>query len=306
MSGGYEPVAPIDPVAPSPSLLTVARRLGGISESEQPGEVPEDVDLTFWRSGISWVSDACTPTTHEELCTDGARPDGTAAVLSTEIAYPFRYYTEMACDWILDGKLADRARGLTEARAAWALSRALWLGEGLPATITDTDAASYETLTLVNKADDVSAATALDVDDAFARLLSHYETASSGLGGAVLHVPTVLLPHAKATALIWKEGDQYRTTSDARVSPGPGYPFGVGAFGPGGASTAADEVWIYVTGPVEYALGDVRVVPEDEAQRRGLYRRNDYQVWAEREAIVRFDPCLAFAALVDSPAGTVS
>ena len=61
------------------------------------------------------------------------------------------------------------------------------------------------------------------------------------------------------------------------------------------------QSWIYITGPVEYAVSDVIVLPESERERMA-FRQNTYEVWGERDAIVRFDPHCVFAVMVINPA----
>jgi hypothetical protein len=71
-----------------------------------------------------------------------------------------------------------------------------------------------------------------------------------------------------------------------------------------GANFAGNEMgtsWIYVTGPVEYGLGPVRLFPELPAERV-QYRQNLYALMAERDAIVRFDTDCVFAVQVYNPA----
>jgi hypothetical protein len=61
----------------------------------------------------------------------------------------------------------------------------------------------------------------------------------------------------------------------------------------GSPPPAANEVYIYATGPVEYKLGE----NVDIAQFTG--RTNEGIVLAEQLAILRFDPCCSYAILAE-------
>ena len=159
-----------------------------------------------------------------------------------------------------------------------------------------------------------------------ATLLAHYEEATGGDGGAMIHVPAQLAPYvlgggSGGARIAWPEGNIYRGPLNSTVVLGPGYPLGESpdnsplGHGPlmsqGPPQTyrgnPPDMAWIYVTGPVEYATGPIQLLPEVERDRIP-FRTNYYQVWAERAAIVRFDPPTCFATLVTNPAplGTFS
>jgi hypothetical protein len=225
-------------------------------------------------------------------------------------------YTPLECDWTTtdsEQQLAEAASQLTDAHTAWGIARALWLGDGLP----DVD----EQPTLRRSAVDVSVSGPMDLDDACAALLSAYEQCTGGNGGATLHLPSVLVPGALGGIagggrVAWPEGNVYRAAMGAVLSPGPGYPHGastvgVDGFGPktGGADAATtykgnglDEAWVYVTGPVEYAVGPI----DPMSLTPDASRTNRTEIIAERPAIVRFDPCCVFAVLARNTAGLVS
>jgi len=302
VTGMYAPISSIEPIEPVPSLLTVARPLPAGSLSEQP----DDTGLPTWRTGVAWNSFVCSSSHLELRCPDGDRTDADPDERVEVHTEAFRWYTPISCDWVLGDKPAAEAEALTNARRAWAASRALWLGEGLP---DETDQPS------LRRSAELVAGGADDIDDQIARLLDAYYDATDGLGGAVLHVPLNLIVELTKTPLLYRDGDTYRTAMATAVSPGPGYPAGASTtgangFGPRSGSNflgnANDEAWVYITGPVEYAFSPTRVLPDTDADRRGLYRLNRYEVWAEREGIVRFDPCSTFAALVTSPVGPLS
>lgn len=323
--GRVLPFLPV--VAPSPSLLTVARPLQSplappepIDPAAPPTPTVEGLDPgdEYWRTGVKWNQVACAPSYNEARCNVSGytrtEPTFMGAPIQTDA---FVYYTPMACDWLLrDEQILDAVTKLEEARACAAVAQALWMGTGMPNDDTQ------PTLRRSAAGHDVSLNTPISFGLAVARLLGAYERATGGLGGAILHVPSVLVPTLQENWLIRQVGDVYVSALGAVVSPGPGYPWGLftaGAGAPGPlqsgsvasnneiyAASAAGEEWVYVSGPVEYALGPPRTMPEDEAARRGFFRTNHYEVWRERLGIVRFDPCSVSAARVINPAGDIS
>lgn len=288
---GYEPAPRIRPVAPTPSLLTVARAL------------PSGIN---WSTGISWTP-VCQPSFGLQWCPPAVNRSlgNTLAAVHT---MPFLVYTPQSCSMPLDtADMEQAARDLTEIHTANAIADALWMGTGLPA-----DSVDNTIPTLRRSGFDVSAAGAIDLDDGVAQLLAHYEDCTGGSGGAIIHMPSELLVYALGggaggARLCWPEGSFYRGPAGSMVCAGPGYPNGrtpPGPFGSGPQIAAGNyqgaevnTAWIYVTGPVEYAVSPVRAIPEEERDRIPV-RTNIYEVWAERDAIVRFDPCCVFATEV--------
>lgn len=293
---GYQPIGRIEPVAPAPSLVSSASPLPNVD----------------WRTGIEW-SPVCQPSTNLDICPAGERipPNGRAVVHSN----PFTLYTPQSCDMPVDGEDMTRiVNALTEIHTTAQLELALWMGEGLPVS-------DLEQVTLRRSAIDVAQASPLDLDDGVAQLLVHYNEATGGNGGALIHIPAGLAPFALGgggggARLCWPEGNTYRGPLQSLVVPGPGYPNGFSPNGPDGHGPllsapgvapeeyAGNEVgtsWIYITGPVEYAVTPVEVIPEHERDRVIPFT-NEYEVWGQREAIFRFDPCSTFATLVVNPA----
>lgn len=337
----FQWVDSIQPVAPSPSLLTVSRDRTSDGFGQVPGGLDADTvatlragdpdelariqaRLTSWRTGITWSLRACQPSYAEKLCPayDPDDPEDRRHAPAdndgpVHVA-PFKLYAPLSCQWTSQAagqRLADDARGLLSAHTARGIARALWLGEGLD----DLPGAP----TLRRSATNITPVpgTPIDLDDAVAALLAAYDDCTGGSGGAVLHIPGTLMVNAQGGipgggTVARMEGNFYRGPLGSVISPGPGYPHGAssndhGGFGPLDDETpdegvtpstylgnAADQVWVYVTGPLEYAAGEIVVMPEREEERRNYMRTNTYEVWAERMAIVRFDPCCVFAVLV--------
>lgn len=330
-------VDPIELVSPRPSLLTSARDRTNDGFGAVAGATLELLDflddeeeralvrrqLTAWRTGIAWTPMSCHPSSVWPRCPEPGREkqpaDGLTSPTGTDV---FAVYTPLNCEWVTDSSRLDQAvQDLVEVHSAFAAARALWFGEGLPDEV-NVNGVATPVPTLRDTADDVSInGAAAPIEDVFAILLALHEDCTGGNGGATLHVPTVAIPSVLGASdggvLARREGDTYRGPGSSVVSPGPGYPHGASTTGPGGNGPAtgnpdeyqgnpADEVWVYVTGPVEYALGPIEVLPPEDAERRGFYRTNRYDVWGERLAIVRFDPCCVFAALAVDPTGAAS
>jgi hypothetical protein len=220
---------------------------------------------------------------------------------------PFVIYTPISCTMPVDSAdLEGLAADATEAHTPAAIAHALWKGS------TEYDAADTTQPTLRRSAVDVSRANPIDLDDGVAALLTHYQLCTGGYGGAVVHIPGDLLVAALGggnggARLCWPEGTLYRGAHGSTLVAGPGYPEGFSVDGPNGNgpryATGPDQywgneagtAWIYVTGPIEYAVSSpIRILPETERDR-STFLQNRYDLWAERDAIVRFDPCCVFA-----------
>lgn len=316
MSGRGEPTGFIRPVVPTPSILTTARDrstddFGNTPIPPGPDGPGEPAPTSSWRTGVQYSSRACQQSFAWWICPDpdhDRNPDLDAGgVMSSD---PFWLYTPVACEWTTtEADLARYARELNEAHVAWGLAKALWMGEGL-------DPANTGQPTLRRLATDIGAAGTTPLDQAVALLLAAYEIATGGSGGAVIHLPGVLVTAALGggnggSAVMRPEGNTYRGPNGSLVSPGPGYPMGATTEGPDGAGPLvdddpaevyagndSDELWVYVSGPVEYALGP----PEDlEPDADSHLRRNTVERWSQRQAIYRLDDCPVFAVLVESP-----
>lgn len=311
-----QPIGPIDVQAPVPSILTTARDRTsdnfGLAPLPVNGTQPEGGlggSTVAWRTGVTWSPTTCQPSGNWEQCvapedrasSEKDEDDGTMTPVTFS---PFWSYTPLSCEWTTMPEDVDKAaEALTEAHAAYSVARALWLGEGYGAADT--------TPTLRNSAVDVTpGGAAVDLDDAVATVLGAYEQGTGGNGAATVHIPGIMFVGALGGLpgggrVCWPEGQQYRGALGSLVSPGPGYPWGASTAGADGygpqtdvgppalyAGNAEDEVWVYVTGPVEYALSPIiRLSPTPGLQQR----RNVHEVIAERQAVVRFDPCSVWA-----------
>lgn len=269
MSNLLQPVPPIKVEPPPVSILTVARTLPA---------------GTVWRSGVSFLPNGCSSAVNYPNCDqygeDGApikcapEPTGAASFQSWLMYVPDGcqekpFYAE---DW------NARAREALEAYSAWAVSREM------------SDGAQSGNPSLQSTATDISGAGAVKIVTAISSLIR--ARVEAGFGGvATLHVPAWFMPPLLNTFQLTRAGGAL-TAEDGllRVSPGPGY---LGA-APDGTPAVAGQGCLYITGPVEAEVGPVEVMPDRAEQQR---LTNNVEVYAERPAIYRFDPCGVFAVM---------
>lgn len=286
---GLQPIAGIRPVAPRPSLLDVASGL------------PAGTD---WSSGVASRGVACAPGhPWPGICPKDAVVTAkkvVAPVIAEPKFIPFQIYVPYACAWVTpdeEGGMQGDAAAQLESVTAWHVSRELWAGT---ANLMEKSGAGGVVVnpTLMSEATDLTNVNAVDSVFAIAALLSE-RAACSQAGGAVLHLPTILIPHLTNQGVVKMVNGKLVGPLDTPVSPGPGYP-GPGPWGPDGEAAYPGSVWAYVSGPIEVEVGAPKFLPDTDA-RRWDQRRNRYELWAERAAIVRFDPCCVYAILVDVP-----
>lgn len=121
-------------------------------------------------------------------------------------------------------------------------------------------------------------------------LLERALGASTGCG--IIHVPQRLGAFLSYYRLLEKDGDALYTPSGFRIVLGRGY---LGN-GPGNAPHAANEVWVYGTGPILMAKSNMIQVPGEI--KEGVNRViNDVEVRAERFYALGFS-CALFAVRV--------
>jgi hypothetical protein len=213
--------------------------------------------------------------------------------------HPFTWYSEIECD----GAPGDIARWIdltaadVKAAAAWQMSHELQTGEVNAGTVTASPSLNA-VADVVGLAGDVSLVAGLGA------ALEAFHKATHAGGQAVIHLPHRLVPAARDANLITTTGATLTGPSGEAVSVGPGYDSTVG---PDGTTTADDESWIYVTGPIFTAVGN----PFDPAspsagaafaQGHHAPRLNLDVVIAELRGIYAFDPDVVFAARVTAPA----
>ncbi len=262
----------------TPIFATKKRPLNGLTAFASL--LPAELD---WKRGVRYVPEGCTPAETLPICEPGevTRPDSPG--VST--FQPFRISAADACSdpWATDEELLAQATRVNQMSQSAALARELTVS-------------SVENDSLSSVAVDVTPEDgASDWQCAAAALL--YAMQEEGYVGDVwFHAPTWLEPALYGTGVGKAEDGTRRAYIGANpVIVDAGYS---GLIGPGG--TAGDALpgtagWLYATGPVEYAIGDLF----DDIAVSTETRQNDKMVLGERPAIVRFDACQVFATLVE-------
>lgn len=294
---GAQPIAGIVPKGPGPSLLTAAGRLPA---------------GTNWQSGVSFRQTHCFTAGAWPECpaADQEKDDATSGGVAT--FNPFTGYVPFDCDWVTqenaEGRFDPETRDQLDAASAGILASELWTGAinagGLSVSPSlqspfpgETD--EFDETHIINSGG------ALNPVDAIGRLVEAYSDTTL-VGGATLHVPTALVTRLISDYDIVLNGQVFSVPGQAYVSPGPGYPR-VGNTGPrvsgdtNGLGATAGQAWVFITGPVEYEMGQATLEPEAAEARWFNRRTNKYYVLAERRMIYRFDPCAVWAALVTLP-----
>lgn len=305
---GFEPVLAIPGLAPVPSILTSAknRTRDNFGVASRSVKLPDDSTRTVpaWTSGISWRSTQSLVQYGRAYCGDATLevPPG----LDKPEFYPYMLYVPYSCDWVLPSTRTVEGETITvdsyeadatdseDAMTAWSMSRELWTG-----------AIESQNPSLQNTAVDESASSAVHPVTALGTLLEAYSDCTQE-GGAVIHAPLSAITSLLANYAIRQQGDVYYGPGGSIVSPGPGYPSDATGTGPDSADdpdAGTGNVWMYVTGPVEYALGDIVVYPEG-GEAFYNHRENRYEVTAQRLVIHRFDTHCVFAVrtYIPSPA----
>ncbi|MDN5919082.1 MAG: hypothetical protein L0I76_28975 [Pseudonocardia sp.] len=289
-----------------PPLPAQARRVGDLLRAATPGQAGDSG--TDWQKGvITWpeslagwktLLDCSTAEEDYDVTTSG---DAVGAV-------PYLIQTAVDCPRAPIPEMAARARRRIEAITSQAVARELWTGAlsaddpwELPDSITWTlSNHSPATGTYVNPY--LRAATLLNAADvggdpatlpspAAALGMVESAVADTMVGGPIyLHVPLAVL--FELALGLERRGDLLYTPAGSIVVADGGYP---GTSADTGGATA-----IYGTGPVQVWLGETTVY--DEPSWVVDPATNVARVWAERPALVLFDPQTLVGAAV-SPEG---
>lgn len=120
---------------------------------------------------------------------------------------------------------------------------------------------------------------------------------ASKLHGArgVFHITPGTLTLAAAYGLVLFDNGAWYTASGHQVVADAGYT-GVGPNGVAGLST--DQSFIYVSGPIYYAITDIIKVGARDHESTDM-TRNVHQFFSERYGILAFDPCATGAVRAD-------
>lgn len=253
---------------PRSGLTTVASRLPAGSD---------------WRDGIDYRPEGCRAPDVAPICGDAEKADANPQDL---VHFdPFLVYATDGCNdpHATNEEIHDRAGRELDMGLSALIAREL-----LESSVGNPDLASNAT--------DVSGGVAVNWTAALAALL--YNVQNAGYVGDVwVHAPPWLEPAflaSRAGQIELSTGLLFSGTHPAIFDAGYS-----GLVAPDGSAAVAEPGvtgWVYVTGPVEWDMGPVL----DDVAHASDNVLNDRFVVAERPAIVRFDPCHIFAALVEA------
>lgn len=285
-----------------PSPPVKARGVGDLLRAAIPG--PDD-GATDWRKGVVQWPESAAGWRLLQDCSDAEQDYGVDTSGLAVGAHPFLIQTAVDCPRAPIPEMADRARRRIEAISSQAVARELWTGAGtlgdpwqLPAGLTwemsnPAPAAGSFTNPYLQAADLLNA----DITDptllpSAAAALGQVEAAVADrtIGGPTyLHVPLDVL--FELAIGLERRGDLLVTPAGSIVVADGGYP---------GTATDTGPLAIYGTGPVQVWLGEPTVY--DEPTWVVDPATNVARVWAERPALVLFDPQTLVGAAV-TPGG---
>lgn len=273
-----QPLDSVHPVAPEVSLVTSAHPMEGLNSDG-------------WAFGVTARDTLGTPSGRFPRCADEEDvkddvPDGGDA---PEFE-PLWVYAVDGCEGRADvDRMRRSARAALDAKLAWEVARELWTGE-------TTGNPSLQSTAIEITVDPAPAPVVV----AARALLANFEDCTKG-SQAFLHVPSIVVDQLIDADFARRSGNRLVTPLGHVVVPGPGYPNMPGDWGPlasdGAAEAAEGEVWLYVTGPVQFAQGDMVETSSGDAPGVGTFARlNKTIVLPERLVLYRFPTDCVFAA----------
>lgn len=249
-----------------------------------------------WGAGITWQPlCAAGDTTYDECVTTDATPPAPAPSTKTatfdsvrQAATPFTVYVRKDCSipTYYDEATGEVREALTESEA-FQVENAFWTGivDGQEVAwphlaadapvISDRDTLQYEADVVGSGATDIILGLGL-LEQAASQCLA---------GQATLHLTIAAASAAAAWGLIHLMGDHYETTSGNLVAIGHGY----NGSSPDGTGATPASTWIYATGPVFYARGDLL---QPTPKQGVVLNENTLEQMAERTYVVGYDCCL--------------
>lgn len=258
------------------------RLRGGILSAARP--LPAEYDT--WRQGVNFNT-ACSDTEDPRLwyCVDPdpEPPDKVGDAVGAPVTFePFLVYSERDCSTWMDPAELEKL-------AQIGLDRTLSQGVALQ---LQTNAVGNSSPSLNSEATDLTpVGGAVDIVNTLSGLIGTAHCDCS-LTEIVIHAPVRALPFFIERQLVsWDESrglwhiGPYAVSFDCYSETGPGDV---------DAPADGSEVWLYVTGAIEWALGPKDIVRRPHAITP---RTNDALSLIEQLSIVRFDTCCVFAAL---------
>lgn len=262
------------------------RLRGGILSAARP--LPSGAE---WRQGLTFNPVCLTGDDRLWFCTDVVDPEGEEsqpvknldAVTAPVVFDPFLAYAESECStWISRDDLLALARQ--------GFDRTLSAGFAAQLQSNPLSAQGNQSPSLNSVGTEIAGSGTADISNTLSALISN-AICDCRQTDLLIHAPIRALPFFVERELV--EWDDSRSIWHM----GP-YDFSFDCYsetGPDDVDTAVDgsEVWLYVTGPVEYAVGP-EVVPTLEHSLTA--RTNDQLALVEHLAALRFDTCCVLAA----------
>lgn len=272
-----------------PAPFAQPRTKGALLTAAMPGSTAEGVD---WHKGVlQWPESAPSWRVLMDCNDNAVAAYGNEAEFGPVAARPFVIQTVTHCPRGSIAEMSARAERNLRAITSAALGHELWTGEltaldpwTLPtgqSTLANQRPASSGTAqegpylnphlaggTLISGTYNVQEAVGLVEAEVADRL---------GGGPTYLHVPSM---HLMSLLTVQEEGDLLRTPLGSIVVADTGYPPSVGS--------TTDDTTIYGTGPVQLWLDDPVVYDRDTWVVD--HGNNTVAVWAERAAMLLFDP----------------
>lgn len=315
-------VARIIEVSPEVSLLTTGYLL--------PPSIPFDAGGANgmgrgpqWRDGLRFDFTNSTAYGERGVCPPGSSTAVEGDTVGVAVFEPFKLDMVEGCGWLtkpIGDEFLQTELAEFDSLVPALMARQLWSGD-FYSTATGTVAPTYGPAvttnpTLISAGQTITGgATAQHPVTALARLVAAQRRATGGKGGIIVHGPEELTIYLDAHGLIQERGGRYLGKGFA-YCPGPNNPADTGgAHGPQGATQATNEVWLYATGRVEYALGPAWTGAENVGRVAGMDTRiyfdhvtNRWQARLDpRLGILRFNPGTVFAqkAFIPYPTNVV-
>jgi hypothetical protein len=266
------------------------RTKGALLTSAMPGTA-EGVD---WRKGLIHWPESSPYWRVVQDCTadDVAAEYGDETEFSPVATRPFVIQTVTHCPRGPISVMRDRAERNLRAITSTALAHELWTGE---ASALDPWSLPTGQVTLANPRPDLGTADegpyvnpyltgagsalatgATTIEEAIGLVEAEVEDRIAG-GPVYLHIPSV---HLMSLLTLRDEGDLIRTPLGSIVVADAGYPPEL--------SDDSEEMTVYGTGPVQYWLDEPVVYDKDSWVVD--HETNRVAVWAERAAMLMFDP----------------
>lgn len=247
--------------------------------------LPSDIDWSH-ESGVEFLPEACGSAQRFLYCDDESPTKEDSVVPDDQQTRPFVMYYPEGCSPLAVRHEEWQDRALNGLTATESSALALELNSSYQGVNDD----------LLSTATNVSPVELNDLPQTILGLIA--EMVRCGYTGDItFHVPAWTLPMFLHDNLITLSNGVYRLGHHI-VSFDAGYTNQAPTSADESNAVATDgEAWIFATGPVEYALGEVRTLGLAESRKGNSARQNSVYIVAERPALVRFDACCVYAAL---------